>query len=134
MRPRGILEAALYVREIDRARTFYHRLFDLRELAYDPNRHVFFQCGRSVLLLFRAAATSHGLANAPTHGAEGPGHLAFEMAHDDLPAWKTHLAACGVAVEKEVTWPGGGRSIYFRDPDDNCLELATRDVWQLEGG
>ena len=32
------------------------------------------------------------------------------------------------------TWPGGGRSIYFRDPAGNCVELVTPGVWGLPGG
>ena len=37
----------------------------------------------------------------------------------------------GVAIESEVTWPGGGRSIYFRDPAGNSLEFAMAGIWGL---
>ena len=33
----------------------------------------------------------------------------------------------GVAIEHEQTWSYGSRSIYFRDPDNNSLELITDD-------
>jgi predicted enzyme related to lactoylglutathione lyase len=36
-----------------------------------------------------------------------------------------------VAIEKIVDWPGGGRSLYFRDPAGNSLELATPRIWGI---
>ena len=38
---------------------------------------------------------------------------------------ETHLTLRGVAVEGRNDWEHGGRSIYFRDPDEHLLELAT---------
>jgi catechol 2,3-dioxygenase-like lactoylglutathione lyase family enzyme len=38
----------------------------------------------------------------------------------------------GVAVESEVAWPQGGRSIYFRDPAGNSLECAEARIWGIE--
>ena len=37
----------------------------------------------------------------------------------------------GVAIEADFEWPGGGRSIYFRDPAGNCLEFAEPRIWKL---
>jgi hypothetical protein len=34
-----------------------------------------------------------------------------------------------IAIESIVHWPLGGRSIYFRDPDDHAVELITPGVW-----
>ena len=65
---------------------------------------------------------------APHDGA-GPLHMAFAAGPDDLPAWRARLAAHGVAVEAAMDWPQGGQSIYFRDPDGHCLELASRGLW-----
>jgi catechol 2,3-dioxygenase-like lactoylglutathione lyase family enzyme len=48
-----------------------------------------------------------------------------------LDAWRGHLAACGVVVEKEVAWPRGGRSLYVRDPAGNSVELASPRIWGL---
>jgi hypothetical protein len=41
----------------------------------------------------------------------------------------TRLESEGVAVESLVTWPGGAKSLYFRDPDSNLAELITRGFW-----
>ena len=40
----------------------------------------------------------------------------------------------GIAIEDEVTWPKGGKSIYFRDPSGNSAELVTPGVWGLPSG
>jgi len=34
-----------------------------------------------------------------------------------------------VPVESVVTWPRGAQSIYFRDPDENLVELITPGFW-----
>ena len=129
MQPHGILETALYVSDIDRAEEFYVRVFGLKRIGKDVERHVFFHCGEGVLLLFNAAATSRPTSSIPVHGATGPGHLAFRILPPEINAWRVHLQKSGVPIETEIEWPGGGYSIYFRDPDGNSLELATPEVW-----
>jgi catechol 2,3-dioxygenase-like lactoylglutathione lyase family enzyme len=64
----------------------------------------------------------------------GPGHVALGIPGEALPAWRERLAAGGVHIEKEVTWPAGGKSIYFRDPAGNSVELVTPGVWGLPSG
>jgi hypothetical protein len=39
-----------------------------------------------------------------------------------------------VAIEKEVEWSRGGKSIYIRDPARNLVELITPGVWGLASG
>jgi catechol 2,3-dioxygenase-like lactoylglutathione lyase family enzyme len=48
-----------------------------------------------------------------------------------VEAWRVRLEAKGVAIEADFEWPGGGRSIYFRDPAGNCLEFAEPRIWKL---
>lgn len=90
---------------------------------------MFFRCGRGILLIFDPAATSRP-GPVPSHGATGPGHAAFALASDeDLATWPDRLRRAGVDVEADVHWPDGGRSIYFRDPGGNSLELTTPRIW-----
>ena len=134
MQAQGILETALYCPDLEAAERFYTRVLGLRRIGKAPGRHVFFRCGEGVLLLFNPAHTRavEGQVNGakiPLHGAQGAGHVAFRAAPETMPNWRAHLQAEGVAIESEVDWPGGGHSIYFRDPAGNSLELATPEIW-----
>jgi catechol 2,3-dioxygenase-like lactoylglutathione lyase family enzyme len=133
----AILEAALYCDDLDRAERFYTEVFGLERITRDPHSHVFFRCGPTVLLLFDPASTEDAVrqvkgAVIPTHGTRGAGHLAFRVEPDSRQQWRDHLARHDVAIESEVDWPGGGWSIYFRDPAGNSLELATAALWGLD--
>ena len=65
----------------------------------------------------------------PGHDGHGPLHMAFAIADDQYAPWRAHLSAAGVSIRSEVTWPRGGRSLYFDDPDGHVLELATPGLW-----
>ena len=86
-----------------------------------------------VLIIFERGGTLApipvGDGFIPPHDGGGPQHFAFAIAEADLEAWRMHLAAEGVAIESTVTWPRGGKSIYFRDPDGLLVELATPGLW-----
>ena len=70
----------------------------------------------------------------PASGAKGPGHFALGVRDGGLDGWRRRLEGHGIAIEKEVGWPRGGRSIYFRDPAGNSVELITPGLWGLPGG
>lgn len=128
MRADRILETCIYVDDLDVAEDFYARVLGLERITRDPTRHVFFRCGRGMLLIFNPAETALD-GRAPAHGAHGPAHVTFAMAADAIPDWRDWLAEQRVAIEREVDWPGGGFSLYFRDPAGNSLELATPRLW-----
>jgi len=129
-----ILETCLYVDDLDAAAAFYTRVLGLAVHSRVEGRHVFFSCGEAMFLLFNPAATRQaqaGGSGVPAHGGHGPGHVAFAARRADVDAWRDHLRRHAVAIEAEIEWPGGGRSIYFRDPAGNSLELATPATWGL---
>lgn len=134
MTPPGILETVLYCQDLEAAEAFYTRVLGLEVHLRQPGRHVFFKCGTGMLLLFNPDATQiddavvNGARILP-HGARGVGHMAFRDTAERLRIWEEHLAAHGVAIESDVRWPNGARSIYFSDPAGNCLEIATPDLW-----
>lgn len=126
-----VLETVLYVDDLDAAERFYRDLLGLEVESRKANLFVFFRCGEGMLLLFEPGAARAG-RTVPSHGADGAGHVCFAVSEHELEAWKARLAAAGVGIEQDVTWPRGGRSFYFRDPAGNSLELATPRIWGLE--
>lgn len=134
MKIHAVIETAIYVDDLDAAEDFYRRVLGLRVLGKDSGRHVFFQVGdANVLLAFLPEATIKGDL-LPAHGAKGPGHFALGIEADALDAWRAQLKAEGVVIEQEVEWPRGGKSIYFRDPAGNAVELVTPGIWGLSSG
>jgi len=131
---RGIIETAIYVDDLHAAEDFYGTVLSLRVMGKEPGRHVFFQVGEAnVLLAFLAEATLKG-DQLPQHGARGPGHFALGIEAKSFDSWKKLLQGQGVTIEKEVEWPKGGKSLYFRDPAGNSVELVTPGVWGLPSG
>jgi catechol 2,3-dioxygenase-like lactoylglutathione lyase family enzyme len=130
----AVVETGIYADDLDRAEAFYHEVLGLPVIGREPGRHIFFRVGAaSVLLVFNAATTLLG-DQLPAHGARGPGHFALGIPAGSLEEWKQQLRAKQVAIEKEVRWPGGGQSIYFRDPAGNAVELLTPGLWGLPSG
>jgi catechol 2,3-dioxygenase-like lactoylglutathione lyase family enzyme len=128
---RRILETALYADDLDRAEAFYTSVLGLTLFAKEAGRHLFFKFDDQMLLIFNPAKTVQESEIAP-HGARGSGHVAFAVPKTELDRWKQHLQSNGIEIEKDLVWPNGGRSIYFRDPAHNCLELASPILWGME--
>ncbi|WP_114964699.1 VOC family protein [Alkalilacustris brevis] len=128
-----ILEAAIYAEDLDAAEAFYGGLLGLERIVRVGDRHVFFRLGAGVVLVFNPARTSEPPGNprlpVPPHGARGPGHLCLAAEGPDLEAWRERLVAAGVGVEADFRWPNGARSIYFRDPAGNSIEIAEPHLW-----
>jgi catechol 2,3-dioxygenase-like lactoylglutathione lyase family enzyme len=133
----GVLETALYVDDMERARAFYEGLLGLSPMFRDSRLTAYPVGGRSVLLIFRRGGATETAylpgGTIPPHDGSGPIHCALAIAAAELPAWQTWLESRGVAIEGRTEWPRGGTSIYFRDPDGHLLELATPGIWPLTG-
>jgi catechol 2,3-dioxygenase-like lactoylglutathione lyase family enzyme len=129
----GVLETSLHARELSRTAAFYRDLFGFPMLVDSPRLVAFDVAGTSVLLVFQAGATEADISDArgviPGHGGQGRLHFAFAIAAADLDAWRARLAEKGVEIAGEYTWPRGGVSLYFRDPDEALVELATPGLW-----
>lgn len=130
----AVVETAIYATDLGAAEAFYAHVLGLPVIGREAGRHVFFRVGAAnVLLVFNADATLAG-GMLPAHGSRGPGHFALGIPAASLGEWRDHLGACGLTIEKEVTWPLGGRSLYFRDPAGNSVELVTPGVWGTPAG
>jgi catechol 2,3-dioxygenase-like lactoylglutathione lyase family enzyme len=131
---KAIIEAAIYVDDLQATEAFYATILGLRVIGKEFGRHVFFQVGEaSVLLAFLAEVTLQG-GQLPAHGTTGPGHFALGIEPESFDAWRKLLQGHDVNIEKEIEWPRGGHSLYFRDPAGNSVELVTPGVWGLPSG
>lgn len=135
MKIHGILETCLYADDLSAAEEFYRELPGLQLVSKEKDRHVFFRCGGSMLLIFNPAHTSAHQTkvrgeNIPLHGATGRGHIAFAIDPDEVRLWKNYLDERSIEIESEVTWPNGAVSVYFRDPAGNSLELVSPGIWK----
>ncbi len=130
MKATRVFETSLYADDLGAGEAFYRDVLGL-EVVSRSERLISFRCGDGVLLLFDPKVTKSSGSDVPSHGALGPGHIAFALRRGDLQRWREHLAERGVAIETEVDWPDGGRSIYFRDPAGNSVELAPGTLWGM---
>jgi len=131
----GVLETALYVEDVARSAQFYRSLFGFEALVSDQRLCALNVAGRQVLLLFKKAASLQPISLPggviPPHDGSGQLHLAFAITRAELPHWEAGLQENGVAIESRMTWPAGGVSLYFRDPDEHSIELATPGIWTI---
>lgn len=129
----GILETALYARDLEAADHFYGTVLGLERVARVDGRHLFFRCGAGMLLLFNPTETikpaQEDALPVPSHGTTGAGHACFRVSRDHLDTLRTRLMAAGVEID--ITWPTGARSFYVRDPAGNSLECAEPGLWSL---
>ncbi len=130
----AVVETALYAEDLEQIERFYTDVLGLSVIGKEPGRHVFFRVGKaSVLLAFNPKATLAG-GNHPAHGATGPGHFAFGIRAESVDAWRNWLTEKGAPIEKEIKWPSGGSSLYFRDPAGNSVELVSPGLWGTPAG
>ncbi len=128
MKANHIFETVIYADDLAAAEHFYSEVLGL-EIVSRFGIALAFRCAGGVLLIFepdKAALPNRGV---PSHGAHGPGHLAFAATAGELDGWRAQLLAHDVVIEMEVNWEQGGTSIYFRDPAGNSIELAPPTLW-----
>lgn len=130
----SVVETALYFDDLATGAAFYRDILRLRVMSAGE-RLVAMDAGHgTVLLLFHRGATRDGFrwpgGWIPPHDGAGPLHLALGVGREDLDAWADWLVRHGVAVESDVHWERGGRSLYFRDPEGHSVELVSPGTWE----
>jgi catechol 2,3-dioxygenase-like lactoylglutathione lyase family enzyme len=131
-RVRRVLETVLYCDDLARTAAFYQMLLGATPML-TGDRLIALEVGEgTVLLLFRRGNTGPldapgGLV--PGHDGGGPVHLAFAIDAEAIASWEARLAELGIEIESRVRWERGGQSLYFRDPENRSVELATPGVW-----
>ncbi len=126
-----VLETALYVADLQRSIEFYGRVLGFSP-ASDPSYER--MCALNVtadqvLLLFKKGGsvmpTVTPFGTIPPTDGDGSLHVAFSIPPAEFEAWQEWLTESEVEIESVVSWPEGGRSLYFRDLDDHVIEVKT---------
>jgi catechol 2,3-dioxygenase-like lactoylglutathione lyase family enzyme len=127
-RVHGVHETVLYADDVPSLVAFYGDVVGLTAID-PPDQHsaAFRLEDGNVLLVFEPKRTSQPGRFVPEHGASGHGHVAFKVG--ELDACADDLRGHGVEIEREITWPLGGRSVYFRDPAGNSVEFVEGEIW-----
>ncbi len=129
----GILETAVYVDDMAAAHAFYEGVLGLKRMVAGERLFAYDAGPAQALLVFHRGHTGADVQTegglVPGHDTSGHSHFAFRIASDQLEPWRRYLSEEGVEIISEVTWPAGGKSLYFNDPDGNILELAAAPLW-----
>ena len=128
-----ILETSLYVTNLARSKAFYTSLFGFAPFMEEERMVALGVPGEGVLLLFRRGGSTQPSptpgGTIPPHDGHGTQHLCFAIPLASLDDWTERLAHHGVPLESRVIQTHGGTSLYFRDPDQHSLEIATPGLW-----
>ena len=124
MKVKAIDHVVLTVRDIERTLSFYQRALGMTAVTFGEGRRAL-AFGEQKLNLHQAGREFEPKAKVPTPGSVDLCLLTDEPL-DDVVA---HLRRSGVAIELGPVAKTGARrplrSIYFRDPDGNLIELAN---------
>jgi catechol 2,3-dioxygenase-like lactoylglutathione lyase family enzyme len=118
---RAIDYTVILVRDMSAMRRFYEDVLGfplIRELS--PN-WIEYQVGSNTLALARPRRTA---ADAPTPSGSASLQLAFKVAAPEVDRCAEELERKGVkVVEAPTNQVFGHRTLFFRDPDGNLLEV-----------
>ena len=118
---RQIDYTVIFVRDMDAMRHFYEAIMEFALLRKLSDRWIEYRIGSTTLAL-----TTHGGRFNDTPPAQGALslQLAFRVAPHAVADCAAALEAKGVQLVSPLTdHPFGHRTIFFRDPDGNVLEI-----------
>ena len=118
---RAIDYTVIFARDLAAMRRFYEQVLGfplLRELS--PG-WIEYRVGDNTLALTRPSRTA---ADAPTPGGSASLQLAFKVSAPDVDRCADELMRQGIALLSPPTnQTFGHRTVFFRDPDGNLLEV-----------
>jgi catechol 2,3-dioxygenase-like lactoylglutathione lyase family enzyme len=139
---RGVGEIVLRVRNLDAMVAFYQKALGLDLLKRFGDDIAFLRVadgygGHTQIIGFfrrempsnfkRRAWRGHDTGQTTLH------HFALEIPREDYDRALAHLAELGIETDTAVHAWIGWRSIYFRDPEENTVELVCFDEAVREG-
>ena len=120
---RAIDYTTVFVRDMAAMRAFYEHV-----IGFVPSRElspgwIEYRIGENTLALAKPTRTS---ADAQTPAGAASLQLAFRVPVGDVDRCAAELQAAGVAIMSPPTdQPFGHRTLFFRDPDGNLVEIYS---------
>ena len=123
IKAKGLVHFTIPVKDIDRSEKFYKDLLGFERIG--KNKHmVFMRCGRDDFVLTHSEKPID-----PNADGDYAIHTAFRVDPDEYDRALKYLRSKGIEIVREETREKGtycGRSAYFLDPDNNCLEIIDQ--------
>jgi len=120
-RIRAVDYTVVFARDLAAMRRFYQDVLHFpveRELGSEWTEY---RIGANILVLARPHIAKD---DAPTPKGSASLQLAFRVAPPDVSRCEEELKAAGVDILRPATdQPWGHRTLFFRDPDGNILEI-----------
>ncbi|HBH36840.1 MAG TPA: VOC family virulence protein [Curvibacter sp.] len=115
----------LTVADVEASCAFYKRVLGMEVVTFGQGRKAL-AFGAQKINLHQAGKEFEPKAQRPTPGSAD---LCF-LTSVPLPEVQAHLAACGVSVTEGPVRRTGAQgpilSVYFRDPDQNLIEVSNQ--------
>ena len=135
MKIKKVVETCIYSSDLESMKNFYAGILGLPVIQEEQDKLIFLKAGKSMLLIFDPLRTKTNNGSLPAHGTPTPPssiHFAMEIEKQEYHASKQLLIDNNIVIEKEVNWNSDAKSIYFRDPAGNLVELITPGGWPVE--
>jgi len=135
MKINKVIETCIYSSDLESMKKFYAGILGLSIIQEEGDKLLFLKAGKNMLLIFDPLQTSIDNHNLPRHGAMTPPssiHFAMEIEEQEYQPCREVLTQNDIAIEKEVKWSNNTKSIYFRDPAGNLVELITPGGWPVK--
>lgn len=112
----------VYVRDMDAMKAFYGETMGFKLVRQLSSNWIEYGIGPNILALARRHPLLAG--DAPIPQGSATLQIAFRVPVPEVDVWAAHLAHQGVTVVSpptDQTW--GHRTLFFRDPDGNLVEI-----------
>ena len=115
----------LTVASVEKTCDFYAKVLGMEVRTFGPDKRKALHFGRQKINLHQAGREFEPKATRPMPGSAD---LCF-VTEKSLEAVRVHLKACNVKIEagpvERTGATGRMRSLYFRDPDQNLIEVSA---------
>lgn len=122
--PGAIKAITLFVADLNAAKAFYRRVFDL-PIAFEDENSAVFNFANTLINLLAVDAAGELVEPAKPVGADAGARLQFTLLVDDVDAACADLATRGVSLlNGPIDRPWGLRTACFSDPDGHIWEIT----------